>query len=104
MTPMVTTTSHASARGTRLTVAEGGIALTCCYGILGAAIGAAAGAFMLGLLVGLGVGLLAVISILVISGASLASRGSRPGARSSARAYDPSRGPAGRIPQPTVQR
>jgi hypothetical protein len=63
-----------SQRSTRLTVAEGALALTCCYGLIGAGAGAAAGATLVGLIAGLGIGLLAVAAILLVSGASISSR------------------------------
>jgi hypothetical protein len=55
-------------------VAEAGLVLICCYGLIGAGVGAAASATLIGLVTGLGVGLLAVAAILLVSGASAMSR------------------------------
>lgn len=60
-----------SARATsRLTLAEGAVALTLLYALIGAGIGAAAGSLLLGLGVGFATGVAAVAAILLISGAS----------------------------------
>lgn len=55
----------------RLSIAEGGLALTVLYALIGAGIGAAAGSFLLGLAVGFATGVAAIGAILLISGASV---------------------------------
>ncbi len=54
-------------------IAEGAVALTVLYALIGAGIGAIAGAVLLGLAVGFATGVAAVAAILLISGASAGS-------------------------------
>jgi hypothetical protein len=53
-----------------LSIAEGAVALTILYALIGAGIGAVAGAALLGLAVGFATGVAAIAAILLISGAS----------------------------------